>query len=116
MEPKKLNKPKQGPEAIVQAAIVKKLTLLGWHVEETHGNIYQFGFPDLYAMHTSYGTRWIEVKDPLRKGNLFTAAQLKKFPIWISRGVGIWVLKGDSKEEIDKLFKPSNYHVILNFG
>lgn len=113
MEPKPV-KGKKGPEAIVQAAIKKKLTLLGWHVEETHGNLYQFGLPDLYAMNKKYGTRWIEVKDPKRRGDVFTPAQHMKFPIWTAHGTGIWVLTGDSDSEIAKLFKPANWYQYLN--
>lgn len=109
MKAKKFTTPKKGPEAIIQANIVKKLTLLGWHVEVTHGNVYQFGFPDLYCIHIKYGTRWIEVKDPKRKGDLFTAAQLEKFPLWNAKGVGIWILTSDSDFEYAKLFKPYNW-------
>lgn len=114
MDPKNL-KSRKGPEAKIQDAICKKLRALGWHTEETHGNLYQFGLPDVYAMHQKYGTRWIEVKDPKRRGNIFTPAQRLKFPIWVAHGVGVWVLTSDSDSEYQKLFKPCNWWQYLNF-
>lgn len=87
------------------------LTLKGWHVEVTHGNLYQFGFPDLYAMHRMYGTRWIEVKNPGKYQ--FTEAQLKTFPMWNAHGVGIWILTAATEEEYQKLFKSYNWIYFL---
>lgn len=100
------------PERKIQDAIKRKLFLLGWHVMETHGNMYQSGFPDLYAMHPRYGTRWIEVKN--REGFHFTAAQLKEFKTMTAHGVGVWVLTSDDDSEIDKLFGPANWHHYLS--
>ena len=64
----------KGPERVIQDAIIKMLRYKGWHVMETHGNIYQKGFPDLFACHSKYGHRWIEVKLPEMRGSKFTAA------------------------------------------
>ena len=103
---------KHGPEWHIQQAIIKKLTLLGWYVNPTHGNMYQQGFPDLYACHRSYGTRWIEVKNP--KSYKFTAAQIYSFTRMAAEEVGIFVLTSDSDEEYQKLFQPSNWHLYLS--
>jgi hypothetical protein len=100
---------RSGPERIIQNAIVAKLRNLNWLVMETHGNLFQWGFPDLYAAHYVNGTRWVEVKDPNRKGDVFTAAQHESFRALQAKGVGIWVLTSDSDEEIKKLFKPANW-------
>ena len=108
MKPKKI-KTKRGPEKIIQIAIVKKLRLLGWFVKETHGNLYQSGFPDIYATHKEYGSRWIEVKNPKRYK--FTPAQLRDFPLFTANGADIWVLGGAN--EIGKLFKPANWYQYL---
>lgn len=101
----------EGPEHKIQQKIIDKLTLQGWFVKPTHGNMYQKGFPDLYACHRSYGTRWIEVKNPLSYH--FTEAQIHDFSIMSGKGVGIYVLVSDDDTEIAKLFGPSNWHMYL---
>ena len=111
MKPKKIYNKKRGPEKIIQIAIVKKLRLLGWFVKETHGNLYQSGFPDLYACHKEYGPRWVEVKNP--KKYRFTPAQLRDFPLFTANGADIWVLVSDSDYEINKLFKSANWYQYL---
>ena len=73
--------------------------------------MFQSGFPDLYAYHLRYGTRWIEMKMPV--GYHFTPAQLETFPEWSSKGVGIWVLTAVTETEYKKLFKPANWHMFL---
>ena len=115
MDSKKV-KPKQGPERIIQDAIIRKLTLLKWYVKETHGNIYQYGFPDLYCCNRKYGARWVEVKDPNRRGNIFTPAQLETFPRFVAEGVGVWVLTSDADSEIAKLAKACNWYQYLNYN
>lgn len=100
-----------GPEAKIQEAIIKKLTLLDWFVKSTHGNLFQKGFPDLYACHRSYGARWIECKNP---GHYrFTEAQIHDFTMMSAKGVGIWILISDDDSEIAKLFQPSNWYSYL---
>jgi len=42
---KKIINYKIGPEAIIQKNIILKLRSLKWSVRETHGNIFQWGFP-----------------------------------------------------------------------
>jgi hypothetical protein len=101
-----------GPEALIQEAIEKKLLGLGWYVRSTHGSMYQCGFPDLFACHLKYGTRWVEVKNPT--GYSFTSAQLEVFPKFTANGVGVWVLISDQDSEIAKLFKPANWYQYLS--
>jgi hypothetical protein len=104
----------KGPEAIIQAAIINKLKTLDWSVRSTHGNLYQWGFPDLYAAHRRYGARWIEVKDPKRTGNVLTEAQMEFFSELHSKSIGVWILSGDDDYEIAKLFKPYNWYHYIN--
>ena len=105
----KSGKIKRGkPEAEIQDAIVKFLTLRGWYCMETHGNLYQWGFPDVYATHSTYGARWIEVKLPDMKGSKFTPAQLEHFPKLRANGTRIWILTAATEYEYAKLFKPDN--------
>lgn len=112
MEPKELINTKSGPERIQQDLVVAKLRRQGWVVRETHGNAYQNGFPDIYAAHTSYGARWIEMK--VKDKYAFTPAQLKFFPELASVGVGVWILTDDSDAEFRKLHFPANYHTYLS--
>lgn len=91
-------------EKLIEGRIRAKLEADGWLTEKTHGNAYQSGFPDLFCHHPQHGTRWIEVKTP--KGRL-TKAQRKKFPVWDSFGVKIWVLT--SEEEVHMLFGTPNW-------
>jgi hypothetical protein len=100
----------RGPEREIQEDLKSELTGNGWYVMETHGNIFQYGFPDLYACHREYGARWIEVKNPT--GYVFTPAQLEVFPQFQANGCGIWVLT--SKDEIPKLFSSPNWWTYLD--
>ena len=88
------------------------LVLEGWAVFNLHGTMYSSGLPDIYCCHISYGTRWVEVKMPIK--HAFTPAQLKVFPELESKGVGVWVLTAATKYEYDKLFGPSNWHMFLS--
>lgn len=94
------------PERIIQDALLDFLRIKQWHVMETHGNLYQKGFPDLYCIHSKHRQRWIEVKNPLNYS--FTPAQLDNFPI-INRVAGIWILVAATEEEYAKLFGPPNW-------
>ncbi len=94
------------PESIIQDKIVKKLRYCEWFVKETHGNKYQSGFPDLYATHSIYQARWIEVKVATQFS--FTPAQVKDLPKFNANGSPIFILVDDTDEEYEKLFKPSN--------
>ena len=109
----KSGKKRNRPEAKIQKDIINYLTVRGWFVMQTHGNMYQSGFPDLYATHYKYGARWIEVKLPEMKGSRFTVAQMEKFPKLRANGTRIWVLMGANDMEYSKLFKPDNIQFYL---
>ena len=81
---------KTSPEAKLQAKIIEMLQAREWFVKATHGNLYQSGFPDLYACHHKYGQRWIEVK--IKEHYSFTGAQLINFPRFSAAGAKIWIL------------------------
>lgn len=100
-----------GPEAKIQAKIVEFLKCRDWYVKVMIGNAFQWGVPDLYAVHNKYGPRWIEVKNPLAYS--FTAAQLIEFPKMVACGGGIWVLFSSEVDEMEKLFKPSNWFEVF---
>jgi hypothetical protein len=105
---------KKGPEKIIQDAIKDFLKIKDWYVMQTHGNMYQSGFPDLFACHSRYGQRWIEVKLPEMKGSKFTPAQLDCFPKLCAHGSGVWVLTAATEAEYAKLFKRPNWWTYLS--
>lgn len=106
----------EGPEAKIQDDIIKMLRHKGWFVKTTHGNIYQWGFPDLFCCHSRYGQRWIEIKLPDMKGSHFTAAQLEDFPKICANGSGVWVLTAATESEYEKLFQPPNWYQYIRIG
>lgn len=103
---------KDGPEKVIEDDLRDFLTLRGWFVVKTHGSQFQSGLTDLIAMHSSYGLRMIEVKNP--EHFAFTPAQTKMFPMMIAHGTGVWVLVAATEEEYQKLFGPSNYWTFLS--
>ena len=103
-----------GPEKQVQIKLINLLRAKGWFVKETHGNMYQSGFPDLFACHSKYGQRWIEVKLPNMKGSKYTGAQLEDFPKFVANGSGVWVLTAATEHEYQKLFKRCNWWQYLD--
>jgi len=102
---------KEGPEAKIQRELILFLQQRRWIVKETHGNLYQSGFPDLYATNRIYGPRWIECKNPLNYK--FTNAQLRDFPVLCANGSPIWILTAATEEEYQKLFRPYNWYQYL---
>ena len=112
MEPVPKARKKRGPERIIQDDLVRLLKGYDWFVKETHGNMYQSGFPDVYAFHKSYGQRWIEVKNP--DSYSFTSAQLEWFPMFSAHQCGIWILTAATETEYRKLFSAANWHIYLN--
>jgi hypothetical protein len=102
-----IKKPIHGPEWHIQKDVIRYLASREWHVERMIGNAFQMGIPDLYAAHKKWGTRWIDVKQPKKYG--FTRDQKRKWPIWESFGIGIWILTAANQEEYDKLFKAPNW-------
>ncbi len=111
MDTKKIHDRQQGPEAKIQAAIIKMLRERGWFVKPTHGNMYQHGLPDLYIAKRRYGSRWVEVKN--LESFKFTPAQWEDFPRMIAEGVGIWVLVAATEEEYQKLFQKPNLWIYM---
>lgn len=105
---------RQSPEAKIQKAIISMLESRGWTVMPTHGNLYQRGFPDLYAFNLMHGQRWIEVKNPSKFA--FTLAQRKYFPMMLNAGIGVWVLVGATELEYQKLFQDPNVSIYMLKG
>lgn len=103
-------KPREKPEQKIQDRIIAFLKERGWVVMVTHGNTFQKGFPDLYALHPRYGQKWIEVKNP--KKWKFTPAQKQYFPHFDEAGVGIWVMMEASEDEYKKLFGEPNWRKV----
>jgi len=108
MEPRK---PRERPERLIQDKLIAFLEKRGWYVKETHGNAFQSGFPDLYAVHPLYGQRWIEVKNPGKYQ--FTDAQIETFTKWASCSIKVWVLTAATEDEYKKLFAQANWHHYL---
>lgn len=103
----RIRKPAHGPEWYIQDELKTFLRARQWHVEQTHGNLFQTGFPDLFVAHRKWGTRWIDCKNPA--SYKFTGAQREKWPVWEAFGIGIWIIIAASQEEYDKLFGPPNW-------
>lgn len=97
----------KGPEAEIQDAIVAMLRARLWYVQETHGNVYQSGLPDIFATHRNYGFRWIEVKR--RSGSRLTNAQKSCFPQIVANGCPIYFMYEATDSEYLKLMKPSTF-------
>jgi len=85
-------KPVDGPEDVIQRALVNHLKLHDWYVKVMHGTAFQSGLPDLFCTHVSYGMRWVEVKVPV--GGKFTRAQYVTFPKLVEHGTPVWILTG----------------------
>lgn len=96
-----------GPEAAVERDISEKLRARAWLVIPLHGSTYQAGMPDLMCFHKDYGVRMLEVKDPNRKGFLFTGGQLDKFAKLNRHGCPVIIVKRWDMELI--LRNKSNY-------
>lgn len=98
-------------EEEIQQKIIAFLRAREWVVKETHGNMFQSGFPDLYCAHKRYGARWVEVKRP--KGFKFTPAQLEFFPKLGGVGIGVWILQEATEDSYQLLFGPPNFAAVL---
>jgi len=119
MNPKKTNRrgrSVQGPESVIEQAIIDYLKVRDWYVRRLHGSTFQAGMPDLFACCKMSGAnliRLIEVKDPTRKGDIFTPAQLETFPKLNANGCPVYVMTAATDEEYKKLFKEGNWHEYL---
>lgn len=101
-------RPKKGPEAKVQEAVVKWLKLRDWYVTRIHANKYQAGLPDLFICSRRYGGgKWLEIKLP--KGSIFTPDQRETFPAMTAAGIGIWIMSDATEAEYAKLWRPANW-------
>lgn len=105
-------KERDSPEGRIQKAIVKMLNDRNWFTMVTHGNAHQKGFPDIYAVHRTYGHRWIECKNP--DSYSFTRAQQITFPQFTCNGSGVWILIAPTEVEYRKLFELPNWHHYLS--
>ena len=103
MEGKRFKKPDQ-PEAKLQAEWRIFLEARGWFVKDTHGGMFQSGFPDMFITHVQHGPRWVEVKLPQMRGSRFTAAQERDFPKFLQNGTPIWILTTVCPQEYRQLF------------
>ena len=103
----RIKKHKHGPEWYIQRDLKQFLRERNWLVEQTHGNRFQTGFPDLYIFRRDVGERWIDCKNP--GSYTFTRDQKRKWPVWAEFGIGIWIITAATQEEYDKLFRPPNW-------
>jgi len=101
-----------GPEYYIQKKVCKFLRERGWFVKEVVSGAFFMGMPDLYIAKRTYGSRWVEIKNPT--GYRFTAAQMEVFPRLASEGIGIWILTAATEEEYAKLFKQANWWQFLH--
>jgi hypothetical protein len=91
-----IRRAKHGPEWHIQRDLIRYLRDRNWHVERMIGNMFQEGIPDIYAFRRDFGSRWIDVKAPGKYS--FTKAQKRKWPVWDSVGIGIWILTGATQQ------------------
>jgi hypothetical protein len=92
-------------EAVIQDRIRRALASAGFTIcDKSHGNMYQQGWPDLYAFHPHRGHKWIEVKTPT--GSL-TPAQRARFACWHVAGVQVHVL---CNTDLSIIYQPGNWH------
>lgn len=94
-------------ERKIQERIITFLEKRQWFVKSTHGNMFQSGFPDLFACHVGHGQRWIEVKRADQY--CFTSGQMRDFPEFSKRKCGIWIMTDATEAEYEKLFKAPNW-------
>ena len=94
-------------ESALQREIKTYLQRREWHVEVFTCNAFQKGIPDLFAYKCVDGEeyfRWVDIKRP--KGSKLTKAQCKKWPLWESIGLGVWIM---TSCDDSVLFGPPNF-------
>jgi len=112
MEPQPRIKGKNGPERIIQDAVIAFFRAREWLVKPTHGSQFQSGFPDLFMAHPRYGSRWVECKNPEKYA--FTPAQMEWFPQFAAAQCGIWIVTAATQAEYEKVVKGRpNWHMYL---
>jgi hypothetical protein len=107
MNKRRIRRPRHGPEWHIQRKLTGFLEARGWLVEVMQGNAFQKGVPDLFLHHPRWGYRWVDCKNPGQYS--FTRDQKRKWPVWDSFGVGIWILTAANQDEYNKLFAPPNW-------
>ena len=103
-----MNKKGAGSEHHGQESLRKLMHSKGWLTEKMHGSAYQKDIPDLYCLHPTYGSRWIEMK---RRGGRLSPGQIRKFCKWARYGGRVWILEGP--QDYEKLFKRDNLSEFL---
>ena len=101
-------KPKTSPEAAGSARLVRLMRRKGWGVWKHGAGKFASGWPDFWARHPKWGTKWIETKAP---GGKLRPSQIKKFSEMAKYGEPIWVL--ESEEDYMKLFKEPNWRMYM---
>lgn len=101
-------------EKDIEHALRALMKSKGWYTLKMHGGMFQSRLPDLYCMHRTYGTRWIELKMP-STGKL-SHQQIKEFTLWWKYGTKVWILTGGTEKDYEKLFKPCNLQTYLELG
>lgn len=83
----------------------------GWHIENIHGNLFQYGLPDCYICHPNFSPCWIEFK-VFRNGLIhLTDAQKIKFPILHRNNVPVYIIASDdlrgyyNKQKRERLYQ-----------
>lgn len=102
--------PVQQTEHARQTRLTRYLIQRDWQVKETYGTLYSFGWPDLYAAHVEYGSRWIEMKCP---GEKLRQTQIDFITQFCLVQVFVWVLVDGTPEEYRKLFGPPNWQQFI---
>ena len=95
-------------ESAISRDVKEELQSLGWHVEVITCNAFMRGIPDFYCFKVIGGEeyhRWVDIKRP--KGGTLTKYQARKWPLFESIDLGVWILTGTGQEEV--LFGPPNF-------
>lgn len=103
------NTVRTGPEAKGSARLQLYMRSKGWWCRKLHGGKYQSGLPDLVAMHSIHGIKWIETKAPKEK---LRASQISIFKMFNRYGQRVYVL--EDERDYWKLFdKKDNWLVYV---
>jgi len=101
-------KPRTNPEAAGANRLSRLMRRKGWMIWKHGAGKFVSGWPDYYAAHPSWGTKWIETKAP---GGKLRPSQIKRFSAMSKYGVEIWVL--EDERDYMKLFKKPNWRMYM---